>query len=197
VASPHRACTTEDGVIHITKSVDAETHKVKSTKTGTTRRVPIEPHVRPLLQRLHDERTSKSGDRVLWLPDHEDRAVLLREHLKVAGVERAELFANDVGSKHITFHDLRGRRFAGTIRSASSSALATRPSRRPRATSARPRTCEMGSAPSFHPCRPTCWPHDTGRFWLGFWPKPEPNSQTSQICGVPSGATGDRTLRKC
>src|SRR5580658_3380063 len=97
----------EHGVIHITKSVDAETHKVKSTKTGTTRRVPIEPHLRPLLQRLHDERTSKSGDRVLWLPDHEDRAVLLREHLRVAGVERAELFANDVGSKHITFHDLR------------------------------------------------------------------------------------------
>jgi len=97
----------EHGVIHVTKSVDAETHKVKSTKTGTTRRVPIEPHLRPLLQRLHDERTSKSGDRVLWLPDHEDRAALLREHLKVASVERAELFANDVGSKHITFHDLR------------------------------------------------------------------------------------------
>jgi len=30
----------EHGVIHITKSVDAETRKVKSTKTGTTRRIP-------------------------------------------------------------------------------------------------------------------------------------------------------------
>jgi integrase len=97
----------EHGVIHVTKSIDAETHKVKSTKTGATRRVPIEPQLRPLLQRLRNERTSTSGERALWLPDREDRAVLLREHLRAAGVERAELFANDVGRKHITFHDLR------------------------------------------------------------------------------------------
>ncbi|HXX65896.1 MAG TPA: hypothetical protein VEK07_01865, partial [Polyangiaceae bacterium] len=31
----------EHGVIHITKSIDRETHKVKGTKTGTTRRIPI------------------------------------------------------------------------------------------------------------------------------------------------------------
>jgi integrase len=97
----------EHGIIHITKSVDAETRKVKSTKTGTTRRVPIEPELRPLLQRLHDERRGTTGGRVLWLPHHEDRAVLMREHLRVAGVERAELFANDTGHKHVTFHDLR------------------------------------------------------------------------------------------
>ena len=59
-------------VIHITKSIDHATHKVKST-----------------------------------MPDHEDRAVLLRQHLESAGVKRAELFESDAQRKHITFHDLR------------------------------------------------------------------------------------------
>ena len=60
-------------VIHITKSIDRATHKVKSTKSGTTRRIPIEPGLRPLLSRLHEERDGKPG--VLWMPDHEDRAI--------------------------------------------------------------------------------------------------------------------------
>lgn len=97
----------EHGVIHITRSVEAETRTVKSTKSGTTRRVPVEPELRPLLSRLRDERKGKDGERVLWLPDHEDRAVLLREHLNAARAERAELFADDAHRKRITFHDLR------------------------------------------------------------------------------------------
>ncbi len=44
---------------------------------------------------------------MLWVPDHEDRAILLRQHLKAAGVQRAELFTDDAHRKHITFHDLR------------------------------------------------------------------------------------------
>jgi integrase len=58
-------------VIHVTKSVDRATHKVKSTKTGTTRRIPIEPALRPVLARLHQERDGKPA--VVWMPDHEDR----------------------------------------------------------------------------------------------------------------------------
>ena len=92
-------------VIHITKSVDRATHKVKSTKSGTTRRIPIEPALRPVLSRLHQERDGKPA--VLWMPDHEDRAILLRQHLELAGVKRAELFTSDAQRKHITFHDLR------------------------------------------------------------------------------------------
>jgi integrase len=92
-------------VIHITKSVDRATHKVKSTKTGTTRRIPIEPALRPVLSRLHQERDGKPA--VVWMPDHEDRAILLRKHLDLAGVKRAELFTSDAQRKHITFHDLR------------------------------------------------------------------------------------------
>ena len=92
-------------VIHITKSIDRATHKVKSTKTGTTRRIPIEPALRPVLCRLHQERDGKPS--VLWMPDHEDRAILLRKHLEAAGVKRAELFTSDAQRKHLTFHDLR------------------------------------------------------------------------------------------
>lgn len=43
----------EHGVIHITKSVDRETGNVKPTKSGTTRRIPIERELGPLLERLY------------------------------------------------------------------------------------------------------------------------------------------------
>jgi integrase len=94
----------EHVVIQINKAIDRETGDVKSTKSGETRRIPIEPALFPLLKQLYDERT---GDRVLWMPDNEDRAALLRQHLTQAGVKRAELFADNDRQKHITFHDLR------------------------------------------------------------------------------------------
>jgi integrase len=100
----------EHGVVHITKSVDRETGKVKSTKSGITRRIPIERELKPLLERLYAQRdhaTGKHKGRLLWLPDHEDRAVLLREHLERAEVKRTELFASDATRRAITFHDLR------------------------------------------------------------------------------------------
>jgi integrase len=84
--------------------VDRRTGKVKSTKSGETRRLPIEPRLRPLLQRLYARR---EGARVLWMPDDEDRAIMLRQHLQQAGVSRRELFDIDAHRKHITFHDLR------------------------------------------------------------------------------------------
>lgn len=96
----------EHGVVSITKAVDRKTGKVKSTKSGETRRVPIEPNLYPLFQRLHAARANDDA-RVLWLPDDEDRAVMLREHLLLAGVKRAELFLSDSERKNITFHDLR------------------------------------------------------------------------------------------
>jgi integrase len=94
----------EHGVIQINKAIDRETGLVKSTKSGETRRIPIEPELRPLLERLCEERTNES---VLWMPDNEDRAALLRQHLAQAGVTRADLFADNDRQKHVTFHDLR------------------------------------------------------------------------------------------
>jgi len=71
--------------------------------------VPIESNLRPLIERLNAERqrSSRGTDRVLWLPDDEDRAVKLREHLLLVGVKRAELFMRDAQRKNITFHDLQ------------------------------------------------------------------------------------------
>jgi integrase len=45
--------------------------------------------------------------RVLWMPDNEDRAALLRQHLAHAKVKRADLYADNDRQKHVTFHDLR------------------------------------------------------------------------------------------
>jgi integrase len=100
----------EHNVIHVTRSVDRETGTPKSTKSGTTRRIPIEPELRALLTCLYAQRenaTGKHKGRLLWLPDHEDRAVLLRQHLERADVTRAELLTSDARRRAITFHDLR------------------------------------------------------------------------------------------
>jgi len=94
----------EHGVIQINKAIDRETGEVKSTKSGETRRIPIEAELRPLLELLYEAR---SGDRVLWMPDNEDRASMLRQHLELADVTRSDLFADNERQKHITFHDLR------------------------------------------------------------------------------------------
>ncbi len=94
----------EHGVIQINKAIDRETGDVKSTKSGETRRIPIEAELRPLLERLYETR---AGDRVLWMPDNEDRAVMLRQHLELADVTQSDLFADNERQKHITFHDLR------------------------------------------------------------------------------------------
>jgi integrase len=101
-------------VIQVTKAIDRKTGKPKSTKSGETRRIPIEPALCPLLQRLRDEararlprgKTELKG-RVLWMPKDDERATGLRVHLLAAGVTRADLHKNDAHRKHLTFHDLR------------------------------------------------------------------------------------------
>jgi integrase len=98
-------------VIQINKAIDRETGDAKSTKSGEARRIPIEPRLRPLLAAMHAQ-VKGSGDAppiapVLWMPDNEDRAALLRQHLAHAQMKRADLFADDDRQKHVTFHDLR------------------------------------------------------------------------------------------
>jgi integrase len=104
----------EHNVIQVTKAIERATGETKSTKSGETRRIPIDPNLRPLLERLHDERKralppgSNVTGRVLWLPPRPgDRAGRLRAHLKASGVTRADLHLNDDHRKHLTFHDLR------------------------------------------------------------------------------------------
>ena len=58
----------------------------------------------PLLVTLKREAT---GRRLLSMPPECDLSGRLRQYLQWAGVERAELFANDATRKQMTFHDLR------------------------------------------------------------------------------------------
>ena len=92
------------GTIHIHQALD-EDDETKPTKTNVTRRIPIEPTLRPLLLTLQAEAT---GPRVVEsMPPECDLSKRLRDYLKRAGITRAELFANDATRKQITFYDLR------------------------------------------------------------------------------------------
>ncbi len=94
----------EHGTVHVHRAV-AHSGEVRETKTGETRRVRLEPTLRPLLEALMRGRTG--GDRVIALPSREDGAAMLRRHLQLAGVTRAELYADDATRIPLTFHDLR------------------------------------------------------------------------------------------
>ncbi|MFO0563843.1 MAG: site-specific integrase [Polyangiales bacterium] len=98
------AVNLEHGVIHIHHAI-ARTGERRETKTGETRRVRIEPNLRPLLEAL--TRGRAGDDRVVTMPPREDGAANLRRHLQLAGVTRADLFADDATRIPLTFHDLR------------------------------------------------------------------------------------------
>jgi integrase len=92
------------GTVHLHRAVDRE-GVTKSTKTKVTRRIPIEPSIRPLLEVLRRERTT---DRVVEsMPPECDLSKRLRTYLRRAGVTRSELFTNDATRKQIRFYDLR------------------------------------------------------------------------------------------
>jgi hypothetical protein len=164
--------------------------------TGTTRRIPIEPELRPLLERLHGQRKGKNGERVLWLPDNEDRAVLLREHLRVAGVERAELFANDAGRKNMTFHDLRATGITwAAVRGDDPLRIKQRAGHKAFSTTEicirEAENLRDGFGLDFPPLPPDLLATRPGGFRLSALS----DSRRSQKQGVPSGATGDRILK--
>ena len=94
------------GIVHIHKTVDRRTGKEEETKTGASRRLPIEPALAPLLEAM---RAEKRGPRVIAdLPDTDRKlARQLRHHLQIAGVERRELLHSSPTTKPVTFHDLR------------------------------------------------------------------------------------------
>jgi len=94
----------EHRMIHIHRAIDRSSGEVKETKTNNPRRIPIEPALVPLLALMKREAT---GRRLLDMPPENDLSERLRQYLGWAGVERAELFANDATRKQMTFHDLR------------------------------------------------------------------------------------------
>jgi hypothetical protein len=95
------------GVVLIHRSFNRETGQLKSTKSDTARRIPIEPELRPLLETMHRAARGRSSVAPVRGTDRKlSRQV--RRCLKLAGVTRADLFAmRDPTRKAMTFHDLR------------------------------------------------------------------------------------------
>jgi hypothetical protein len=97
--------------VQISKAIDARTGEPKPMpKTANAvRSVPIEPTLLPLLNVMYEARTSDDAPIVPVLRTLNDkfRAKQLREHLKLAGVTRARLFADTLTLRPIDFRSLR------------------------------------------------------------------------------------------
>jgi integrase len=105
-----RALTWDDvhldqAFVHVTKSIDAVTGKVKTTKTKCPRKVPIEPHLVPLLRAMKQE--SGGTGPVLRHTSMLQQADGFRSQLRASGVQRAALFHKGPSVRPIRFHDLR------------------------------------------------------------------------------------------
>jgi integrase len=94
------------GSIHVHQSLERNTGKVVPTKGMQNRRVPIEWNLRPLLMAMRKEVDGKGLVFPVY-PVAEHTARSLRDWLRRAGVERAELHRVSKTHKNITFHDLR------------------------------------------------------------------------------------------
>jgi len=95
----------EGGYLAVHKARDRVTGGTKSTKGKRARRVPIELALRPLLE---DLTAGRARDELLVdVPPKQKMAEELRTHLKRAGLDREELFADDADRRPFSFHDGR------------------------------------------------------------------------------------------
>jgi integrase len=91
--------------VHVATEPHSGGKREKKTKTGITRRFAIEPNLRPLLEQL--KRESGGVGRVVKVPSESDLSARLKQYLRWAGVDREELFIDDLTRCSITFKDLR------------------------------------------------------------------------------------------
>lgn len=95
----------DHGKINIHRSMDRVRGVLKSTKSDNPRTFTMEPTLLPLLRSMHAA-AGGSGRVVQGMPSY-GVASQFREWLRVAGVDRPELFASDATRLNIRFHDLR------------------------------------------------------------------------------------------
>ena len=97
-------------VVTVARSIDGR-GRVTSPKNGRSRRVPIHPNARPLLEALVAEARAAKRERLVEsMParhGHDAVAVRLRNHLRMAGVTRRELHEDSETTRRLTYHDLR------------------------------------------------------------------------------------------
>jgi integrase len=81
------------------------------TKTRRTRRIKLEPELRPLVEAMQHESRGKGSARVFADPPpttgEYGLANMIRAHIEEAGIDREELRLRTKTSRWIVFHDLR------------------------------------------------------------------------------------------
>lgn len=94
------------GTVHVHRSIDrVRKTEATQTKTGSARKIPIEPGLLPLLRAMHREADGKGP--IVALPSTGTMSSRLRELLERAGVKRPDLHHADATRKAMTFYDLR------------------------------------------------------------------------------------------
>ncbi len=98
----------EDERISVTKAWDFKNEKTKSTKTGETRTIPIEPNLLPLLKRMR-EATAGKGLVVPLLSqtDPDKLAIITRAHFEAAKCKRPRLLRQSITERHVVFRSWR------------------------------------------------------------------------------------------
>lgn len=114
----------EHRTISVNKGVQSD-GTIGPPKNGEARTVPIEETLAPLLTVMRSEATTavreRLGDKakpqavqaavgvepVIFMPQRNSRADILKADLARAGITRADLFARDATRTPMTFHDLR------------------------------------------------------------------------------------------
>lgn len=99
----------EGNVIHVTRAWHWIERHVKAPKTRNgVRRVPIEPALRPLLARMVDGKaTDAKLVPVLERTARRTSSLMLRDHLRAAGVTRARLYADNATAMPVSFRSFR------------------------------------------------------------------------------------------
>jgi integrase len=97
-----------DQKIRITKAWDYKNDRVKATKTGESRTIPIEPNLLPLLERMH-KRAEGKGLVVPALANANDNklAIIMRDHFAAAGCTRARLTVRSNAELRLRFRSWR------------------------------------------------------------------------------------------
>jgi integrase len=96
-------------VVSVVMAYDEETGEAKATKTEKGQReVPIPPALLPLLKSMREraKRTDAVAPLLATVGDNK-RAALLREHLKLAGVDRPRLLEDTATTMRVNFRSLR------------------------------------------------------------------------------------------
>jgi integrase len=96
----------DNRTIHVHRALNRRTGATKGTKGRVARRLPMHPHLVPVLETM--KREAGEASQVFNLADDMHLAEMLRRHLRTAKAGRESLFTAEATSRRLVFHDLRG-----------------------------------------------------------------------------------------